>query len=67
MLDFVVKLTKHPYKIEKTDAEALKKLDFSDSAILDIVQITGYFNFVNRLADGLGVELENYWQKPVIP
>ncbi len=47
--------------MKKTDVEKLHQTGFSDSAILDIAQITGYFNFVNRLADGLGVELEDYW------
>ena len=36
---------------------------FSDRAILDINQITGYYAYVNRLADGLGVELEPFWQE----
>ena len=61
MLDYSVKLTKDPSSMKKTDVEKLHKTGFSDSAILDIAQITGYFNFVNRLADGLGVELEDYW------
>ena len=45
------------------DVDKLRGEDFSDAAILDINQITGYYNFVNRLADGLGVELESYWRK----
>ena len=61
MLDYSVKLTKDPSSMKKTDVEKLHQTGFSDSAILDIAQITGYFNFVNRLADGLGVELEDYW------
>lgn len=47
----------------KADVEKLQEEGFSDAAILDINQITGYFNFVNRLADGLGVELESYWHQ----
>jgi len=49
--------------MSKEDVIKLSAADFSESAILDICQITGYFNFVNRLADGLGVELEFYWKK----
>jgi len=45
------------------DVDKLRGENFSDGAILDINQITGYYNFVNRLADGLGVELESYWRK----
>ena len=61
MLDYSAKLTKDPSSMKETDVEKLRKTGFSDGAILDIAQITGYFNFVNRLADGLGVELEHYW------
>jgi len=44
------------------DVMRLRERGFSDSAILDINQITGYFAYVNRLADGLGVELESFWE-----
>ncbi len=62
MLDYSVKLTRTPWKITAQDIEALRAAGFSNAAILDICQIVGYFNFVNRLADGLGVELEPYWK-----
>ena len=61
MLDYAVKLTRKPWTMKILDVVKLRKVGFSDSAILDINQITGYYNFVNRLADGLGVELEHYW------
>ena len=63
MLDYAVKLTRTPWEMTEGDVDALRQHGFSDSAILDICQITGYYAFVNRLADGLGVELENYWQE----
>ncbi len=63
MLDYAVKLTKMPWEMEQGDVEKLRGEDFSDAAILDINQITGYYNFVNRLADGLGVELESSWRE----
>ena len=63
MLDYAVKLTQTPWEMEREDVEKLRQEGFSDGAILDINQITGYYNFVNRLADGLGVELESYWRK----
>ena len=62
MLDYAVKLTRTPWAITVQDVESLHQAGFSNAAILDICQITGYFNFVNRLADGLGVELESYWK-----
>lgn len=46
----------------ETDVVALRENGFSDSDVLDINQITGYYAYVNRLADGLGVELEDFWQ-----
>ena len=62
MLDYAVKLTEAPWKMEQEDVDQLRKQGFSDAAILDINQVTGYFAYVNRLADGLGVELEPFWE-----
>jgi alkylhydroperoxidase family enzyme len=45
------------------DVIALRAAGFSDAAILDINQVTGYYAYVNRLADGLGVELEPFWEE----
>ena len=63
MLDYTVKLTLTPWEMVAADVERLREQGFSDSAILDINQITGYFAYVNRLADGLGVELESFWEE----
>ena len=61
MLEYAEKLTLHPSKMMQADVEKLRDNGFSDTAILDICQVAAYFAFVNRLADGLGVELEGYW------
>ena len=45
----------------EADVQTLRDHGFSDRAILDINQITGYYAYVNRLADGLGVPLEEFW------
>ena len=58
MLDYAAKLTKIPSDIKEADARALRGAGFDDRAIHDICAITAYFAFVNRIADGLGVELE---------
>jgi len=58
MLDYVAKLTETPSAVVEADVEALRQAGFSDRAILDVAQITAYFAFVTRLADGLGVSLE---------
>ena len=59
MLNYSYKLTLFPWDMKKSDVEDLKKASFSDKEILDINQIVSYYAYVNRLADGLGVELEN--------
>ena len=46
----------------ESDVQILRDHGFSDRAILDINQITAYFAYVNRIADGLGVPLEDYWK-----
>ena len=61
MLDYALKLTNTPWDMTKNDVEKLRQEGFSDAAILDINQVTGYYAFANRLADGLGVELEAFW------
>jgi uncharacterized peroxidase-related enzyme len=58
MLNYATKLTKTPAAVGQGDVDALREAGFSAAAILDICQVTAYFAFVNRIADGLGVELE---------
>ncbi|HAV76248.1 MAG TPA: peroxidase [Anaerolineae bacterium] len=62
MCEYVEKLTLKPWEMVEGDVIALRDAGFSDSAILDINQVTGYYAYVNRLADGLGVELEEFWK-----
>jgi alkylhydroperoxidase family enzyme len=58
MLDYAVKLTRVPSSVLAGDVEALRSAGFDDRAIHDVCAITAYYAFVNRIADGLGVELE---------
>jgi len=62
MCEYVEKLTLTPWEMIEADVIGLREEGFSDSAILDINQVTGYYAYVNRLADGLGVELEEFWK-----
>ena len=55
MLDFAVKLTRHPAAVGRPDVAGLREAGFEDRQILDIVLATCLFNFMDRLADGLGV------------
>jgi len=59
MLDYSLKLTRNPQSITKDDIHGLRLHDFDDRGIHDICAITSYYAFVNRIADGLGVELED--------
>ncbi len=64
MLGYAVKLTLSPWRMAEADVVALREAGFSDAAILDINQVAAYYAFVNRLADGLGVALEPFWERP---
>lgn len=62
MLDYASKLTRTPADVTQSDVDRLRKAGFDDAAILDICQVAAYYAFVNRLANGLGVELEDFWE-----
>ncbi len=57
MLDFAVKLTKDPAKNTKADLQKLRDLGLDEQEVLATVLITCFFNFMTRLADGLGVQV----------
>ena len=61
MLAYADKLTREPWAMTREDLEPMRRAGLDDRAILDVNQIAAYFAFVNRIADGLGVELEGYW------
>jgi len=63
MCEYVEKLTLGLWEMVEADAVVLREAGFSDFAILDINQVTGSYAYVNRLADGLGVELEEFWKE----
>jgi alkylhydroperoxidase family enzyme len=59
MLDYAEALTRDPAGMsEASGVSRLREAGWSDRAILDITLVVSYFNFVNRMADGLGVQLE---------
>lgn len=57
MVDYGVQLTRNPSGVSRADVDTLRTAGFSDRDILDIALIASYFNFVNRIAEGLGVEV----------
>ncbi len=58
MIDYVVKLTQDATKVRKDDHEKLRAAGFEDQAILQITLIASWFNYINRVADALGVGRE---------
>ena len=58
MVDYVVKLTKDATKVWRNDIEALREAGFDDRGILQITLIASWFNYINRVADALGVGRE---------
>jgi len=58
MLDYVVKLTKDATKVWRDDHDRLRAAGFDDKAILQITLIASWFNYINRVADALGVGRE---------
>ena len=65
MLDYAVKLSLEPWNMKEADVQELWDAGFSNAGILGIAHVTGYYAYVNRLADGLGVELEAFWKENV--
>jgi uncharacterized peroxidase-related enzyme len=55
MLDYVVKLTRDATKCSPKDHEKLRAVGFDDKGILQITMIASWFNYINRMADALGV------------
>jgi len=63
IVTYAIKITRTPSEMTKDDVQELKKAGLSEEAVLNLVLVAGYFAFVNRLADGLGIDLEDYWQR----
>ncbi len=61
---YAVLLTRAPARIRESDVGALRAEGLDDRAIVDANQVVAYFNYVNRIAHGLGVELESTWPEP---
>lgn len=58
LLDWTVKMTRTPYACSEHDIAALRAEGWSDEAIHDAAQVIAYFNYINRIADALGVKTE---------
>lgn len=60
MLRYAVKLTTEPAEVAEADVLMLREAGFSDLDILHIAEVVSYFAYANRIADGLGVPLEDW-------
>jgi len=58
--EYALKLTRHQHEITSADLDALRAHGLNDRAIHDTVQVVAYFNYITRIADGLGVEPEDF-------
>ncbi len=61
MLSYAEKLTKSPSAVDKDDVATLKNAGFGDADVLAVAEVTAYYAYVNRIADGLGVEVEPWF------
>ena len=61
LCDFALKLTHEPASVSGDDAEALRAHGWSDVAIHDAIQVISYFNYVNRVAEAVGIDDEPEW------
>jgi alkylhydroperoxidase family enzyme len=61
LCDFAVKLTHCAAEIVDGDIDALRAQGLDDATISDAIQVVGYFNYVTRVADGVGIEDEPDW------
>ncbi len=61
LCDFAVKVTRAPATISAADIQALQPYGLDDAAIHDAIQVIAYFNYINRIADAVGIEDEPNW------
>jgi uncharacterized peroxidase-related enzyme len=61
LCDFAVKVTHEPAQVGRGDIESLRAQGWSDAGIHDAIQVISYFNYINRVADAVGIEDEPEW------
>lgn len=69
MLEFVTKMTVDSKSMAEADTQQLRRAGFDDVQILEIVQLAGWFNCITRIADALGVKVEEWradWQEQIL-
>jgi uncharacterized peroxidase-related enzyme len=61
LCDFAVKLTNVAAEMNEADIDALRAQGLSDTDVSDAIQVIAYFNYVTRVADGIGIDDEPEW------
>jgi uncharacterized peroxidase-related enzyme len=61
LCDFAVQVTRDSASIEQGDVDRLRQHGWDDGSIHDAIQVISYFNYINRVADAVGVEDEPEW------
>jgi len=64
LCEYAVKLTRAPTTVGRTDVDALRAAGLDDRAIHDAAQVISYFNYINRIADALGTDPEDFFPCP---
>ena len=62
LCDFAVKLTALAADVDEADIQALRAEGLTDTDISDAIQVIAYFNYVTRVADGVGIDDEPEWR-----
>jgi uncharacterized peroxidase-related enzyme len=63
LCDFAVALTHKPATVDGSQIDSLRAGGWSDPAIHDAIQVIAYFNYINRVADAVGIEAEPEWSR----
>jgi uncharacterized peroxidase-related enzyme len=61
LCDYAIRLTRTPAAVGSTDVQTLREHGWDDRAIHDAIQVIAYFNYVNRVAEGVGIGPEPEW------
>jgi uncharacterized peroxidase-related enzyme len=62
LCDFAVRVTREPASVAQADVDHLREHGWDDAAIHDAIQVVAYFNYINRVADAVGIEEEPEWR-----
>ena len=66
ILAYAELLTLAPASVARADVDRMREAGLDDEAILHVCEVASYFNYVNRMADGLAVQLEEDWPHPIL-